>query len=151
LAGSEYLKEVLGLTAGRPTIDLDREVRVQKAALAAMAEGIVSAAHDCSEGGLAVALAEMCIAANKGIDASDAYISGRLDAALFGEAQSRILLALRPEAGPRLAPLAQRLGLPLAWLGRFSGDRFRLGPYIDLPLAQLRAAYEGGLERALGG
>jgi phosphoribosylformylglycinamidine synthase len=152
LAGSEYLREAHGLVAGRPTIDLALEARLQGAALAAAGEGIVAAAHDCSEGGLAVALAEMCIASGKGIDA-DLRLAGRLDAALFGEAQSRILLAVRPGAGERLAEIAAARDVPLTRLGAVGsggGDRLRLGP-IDLSVEELRDAYEGELERTLAG
>ncbi|MFQ6020028.1 MAG: AIR synthase-related protein, partial [Dehalococcoidia bacterium] len=156
LAGSEYLKEAHGLVAGRPTIDLELEGRLQVAVRAAAEEGIVSAAHDCSEGGLAVALAEMCIGSGKGIDAAGLSVAGRpwpgrLDAALFGEAQSRIVLAVRLGADGRLAEIAGASDVPLTRLGAVGGDRLRLGPHVDLSLAELRDAYEGGLERALAG
>ena len=104
LAASEYLKLEHGLIGGRLEIDLDLEARVQRAALAAVRQGLASACHDCSDGGLAVALAEMCLAGGPstglrtglGLDASAAPAVSRLDAALFGEAQSRILVAVPP-------------------------------------------------------
>jgi phosphoribosylformylglycinamidine synthase len=149
LAGSEYLKEAHGLVAGRPSLDLDREVRVQRVALAAIGEDLATACHDCSEGGLAVALAEMCIAGGLGLDASGTKMGGRLDAALFGEGQSRIVMAVAPEARQRLAEVAAAHDVPIAYIGRVAGQRLLLGRYIDLPLAELAAAYKGGLERAL--
>ena len=150
LAGSEYLKEVHGLVGGRLSIDLALEERVQRAALAAIREGIVAACHDCSDGGLAVALAEMCLAGDSGLDGANAVLGLRLDAALFGEAQSRIVVAVRPAQRGVLEGIAQGLGVPLAYIGRVSRDgRFRLGP-IDLPLVEIQDAYEGSLERALG-
>lgn len=150
LAGSEYLKEAHGVVAGRPSIDLDLEVRVQRAALAAIRDGLATACHDCSEGGLAVALAEMCIGGGLGLDGSGVEIGGRLDAALFGEGQSRIVMAVAPEAGKRLAEVAAGHDVPIARIGRVAGERLVLGRYIDLPLAELAAAYGGGVERALG-
>jgi len=150
LAGSEYLKEAHALVAGRPCIDLDREVRLQRAALAVIGEGLATACHDCAEGGLAVALAEMCIAGGLGLDASGLNLSGRLDAALFGEGQSRIVIAVAPEAGKRLAEVAAAHDVPIAYIGRVAGQRLLLGRYIDLPLAELASAYEGGVERGLG-
>jgi len=159
LAGSEYLKELHGLVGGRLDIDLALEERVQRAALAAIRQRIATACHDCSDGGLAVALAEMCLAGDRGpsaslrtgLDAEGAALGQRLDAALFGEAQSRIIVAVRSSQRGALEEIARGLAVPLARIGRVSGDgRFRLGP-IDLPLAGLRAAYEGGLERALAG
>jgi len=149
LAGSEHLKEVHGLVAGRPSIDLELEVRVQRAALAAIDEGLATACHDCSEGGLAVALAEMCIGGRLGLDASGTKMGGRLDAALFGEGQSRIVMAVAPEAEQRLAEVAAAHDVPVAYIGRVAGQRLMLGRYIDLPLAELAAAYQGGLEGAL--
>jgi len=150
LAGSEYLKEAHGLVAGRPSIDLDREVGVQRVALAAIGEGLATACHDCAEGGLAVALAEMCIAGGLGLDASGLNLTGRLDAALFGEGQSRIVMTVAPEAGKRLAEVAAAHDVPIAYIGRVAGQRLLLGRYIDLPLAELASAYESGVERGLG-
>jgi phosphoribosylformylglycinamidine synthase II len=150
LAGSEYLKGTHGLVAGRPSIDLDLEVRVQSAALAAIREGLATACHDCAEGGLAVALAEMCIGGGLGLDASGIEVGGRLDAALFGEGQSRIVMAVAPGAGQRLAEVAAAHEVTVACIGRVTGERLVLGRYIDLAVAELAAAYGGGLERALG-
>src|SRR5437773_2652881 len=109
LAGSEYLKEIRGLIGGRLTMDLGLEARLHRAVLALIRQRIATAAHDCSDGGLAVALAEMCLAGGKGIEASGADLGLRLDAALFGQAQSRIVIATRPgERGAidQLAPPA---------------------------------------------
>ena len=151
LAGSEYLAALRGLAAGRPALDLGLEARVQRLVLDANARGLLSAAHDCSDGGLAVALAECCLAGGAGLDAGGADLGDRLDAALFGEAQSRFVVAA-PDAAARAAveALAAERGVPAAALGRAGGDRFRLGP-IDAPLAALREAHEGGLPRALAG
>jgi len=149
LAGSEYLKEAHGLVAGRPSIDLDLEVRVQRAALAAIGEGLATACHDCSEGGLAVALAEMCIGGGLGLDASGVKTGGRVDAALFGEGQSRMVMAVAAGAGERLAEVAAAHDVPIAHIGRVAGKRLVLRSYIDLPVAELAAAYGGGVEEAL--
>ncbi len=156
LAASEYLKLAHGLIGGRLEIDLDLEARVQRAALAAIRQGIATACHDCSDGGLAVALAEMCMAggpstglrAGLGLDASQAPQGARLDAALFGEAQSRILVAVPADRREELLTIARGLNVPFAYVGRAGGDRLRLWS-LDLPLAELREAYEGGLERTL--
>jgi phosphoribosylformylglycinamidine synthase len=149
LAGSEYLKEVHGLIGGRLIIDLALEDRVQRAALAAIRQGVATACHDCSDGGLVIALAEMCLAGDRGLDASAAILGHRLDAALFGEAQSRIIVSVPPERREALVTIARGLDVPFAHIGRVTaGPRFHLGP-IDLTLDEVRDAYEGGLERAL--
>ena len=151
LAGTEYLATAHGLVAGRPRLDLDLEARLQRLVLEANARGVPTAAHDCADGGLAVALAECCLAGETGLDAGDAELGARLDAALFGEAQSRFVLGVRDETAlAELAALAQAADVPLAVLGSAGGARFRLGA-VDASLEQLREAYEGGLPRALAG
>jgi len=151
LAGSEYLKEFHSVIGGRLHIDMWLEERVQRAALGAIRQGVVTACHDCSDGGLAVALAEMVVAGGKGLDAGAVILGPHLDAALFGEAQSRIIVSMRPGGGTTLQEIARGMEIPFTHIGRVSGDgRFQLGP-IDLSLDELRGAYEGGLERALTG
>ena len=149
IGGSEYLKEIHRLIGGGLNIDLALEGRVQRAALAAIRQGVATACHDCSDGGLAVALAEMCLAGGKGLDAASAPLGMRLDAALFGEAQSRIVVAVAPDRREALIVIARGLDVPFAHIGRVSaGGRMRLGP-IDVSLEEMGDAYEGGLERAL--
>jgi len=149
LAGSEYLKEIHGLVGGRLSMDLGLEARLHRAVLALIRQRIATAAHDCSDGGLAVALAEMCLAGGKGIDASGADLGLRLDAALFGEAQSRVVIATRPGERGAIDQIARAGDIPFARIGRVTAERrLRLGA-IDLSLDEMRDAYEGGLERAL--
>ncbi len=149
LAGSEYLKLFHdGLVAGKPKIDLDLEVRVQKLCLAAARAGLLASAHDCSRGGLAVALAECCIEGDLGLVARDLATDGRFDAALFGEAPSRIIVTTRDT--PALESLAREHDVSLARLGRVAGERLALGTEIDIAIAALREAYESGLPAALG-
>jgi phosphoribosylformylglycinamidine synthase II len=150
LAGSEYLTSKLGRLAGQPSIDLDHEVAVQRLVLAAHAAGLLSAAHDCSDGGLAVAAAELCLAAGAGLDGGGLDIGARVDAALFGETQSRFVVAVSSEAAASDLERLAAANVPVARLGPVAGDRIRLGP-VDLDLETARAAYEGGLDRALAG
>jgi phosphoribosylformylglycinamidine (FGAM) synthase-like enzyme len=150
LAGSEYLKQVHRLIGGRLTMDLGLEARLHRAVLALIRQDVATAAHDCSDGGLAVALAEMAIAGGHGLDAPDVNLGPRVDAALFGEAQSRVLVAIRPDRRGMLEQIARAGDVPFARIGRVTAEpRFRFGP-IDCSLDELQDAYEGGLERALG-
>jgi phosphoribosylformylglycinamidine synthase len=149
LAGSEYLKlQHDGLIAGRPGIDLDLEVGVQRVVLAVARAGLLASAHDCSRGGLAVALAECCMAGGLGLDAAGLAIEGRRDAALFGEAPSRVVVSAAD--GTAIERLAREQGVPVARLGAVSGARLRIADEIDAAVEELRAAYEGGLPAALG-
>jgi len=144
LGGSEYLEAVHGAIAGTPTVDLAAEVRLHEAVLRANDAGLLLSAHDCSDGGLAIALAECCLLGDYGF-AGDVVIEGRLDAALFGEGQGRIVVSARAEAGERLTALAEEEGVPLTRLGATSEEAtLRYGP-IEANLADVRAAWESGL------
>ena len=151
LGGSEYLEAVHGLVAGRPAIDLNLEKRVQALCRQGIAEGIISSAHDCSDGGLAVALAECCVGQGVGFRGARALsnLMARWDCALFGERQSRIVVSLRQESMSRLRRMASEFQVPLMELGWTGGPRFRLGRYADLPLGEVADAWHTGLGRAL--
>jgi len=151
LGGSEYLAATFGMVAGQPSIDLELEQAVQAVCLEAARQGLLSSAHDCADGGLAVALAESCLAGGIGIDASGLTASGRLDAVLFGELQSRIVVSLPPASEADLLAIAARLGVPVVRLGIVGGTALRLAGLIDLPLERLRSVYEAGLPDALTG
>ena len=146
LAGSEYLEVVHGTVAGRPAIDLGLEKRVQMLCRRAVREGVVSSAHDCSDGGLAVALVESCIAGGVGFR-GDFGVRGRWDAALFGEAQSRVVVSLRSECLRDLATLATELDVPLTSLGvTIPAPRFTIDWLLDLPLEELGYAWSHALD-----
>ena len=162
LAGSEYLQVMHGLTAGQPHIDLELERRVQETCREGIKQGLVLSAHDCSDGGLAVALAESCILGGVGFRGN--LDAARWDAALFGEKQSRIVVSLHPANLPALANLARSWDVPLLSLGRTGGDRFvlRIGdeatndgsnggpPAMELAVAELTAVWTQSLEAASG-
>ena len=151
LAGSEYLQVVHGRVAGRPAISLDQELRVQRLCRQAIRAGVVESAHDCSDGGLAVALAESCILGEVGFQGADklSRFPRRWDAALFGERQSRIVVSLAPERLATLEQLAAELGVPMLELGVTGACRLRIGEYLDLSVTEIADAWSNGLERAL--
>ena len=149
LAASEYLHVVHGLTAGRPRLDLDLEVAVQRACRRLIREGIAESAHDCSDGGLAVALAESSIAGNVGFRA-DFAVHGRWDAALFGERQSRIIVSLPPDREPDLRRICAAERVPFLPLGHTAGATLTL-PGAAVPVAELAHTWNTALERALTG
>ncbi|MCH7842971.1 MAG: phosphoribosylformylglycinamidine synthase subunit PurL [Chloroflexi bacterium] len=149
LAGSEYLQWVHGRVEGSPKIDIDLEKRVQQVCRDAIDRGLITSAHDCSEGGLAVALAECAIQGGIGFN-GDFPVPGRWDAALFGERQSRIVVGLPENHWNALAALASDLGVPVVKLGYTGGDRFHLSGQVDLPISQIRDVWNKGLEAAGG-
>ena len=148
LGGSEYLDLVHGVVAGVPAIDLDLESRLQKCVQQAVTQRLLSSAHDCSDGGLVVAIAESAIQGGKGFGGGFP-IDGRWDAAFFGEATSRVVVSLAPAAMPQLQRLAADLGVPLTNLGAVGGTTFTVGTWIDISLSALADAWNGGLEQAL--
>ena len=167
LAGSEYLEICHNLVMGRPYIKLYLEKKVQELCREAITRGLVRSAHDCSEGGLAISLAECCISgistrtssgSNQNLG-SIGFRSGegfaslplRWDVPLFGEHQSRIVVALDPDNKPELANLADEIGVPIMELGLTGGTRFKIGSAIDLPIDEIYEAWSGGLENALLG
>ena len=158
LGASEYLAVVHGLEAGRPpALDLKRERAVQTACLEAIRAGLVRSAHDCSDGGLAVALAESCIRGGVGAEVRlpESQAGMRLDAALFGESQSRIVLSVRPENVAAIEQIAVKHGVPCAVIGRVGGDSLRVKSaagdgVIDLPVAEMEQTYEGAIPSMMG-
>jgi phosphoribosylformylglycinamidine synthase len=153
LGGTEYLATEHGLVRGTPPwIDLGVEARVQRVCLGAIREGLLRSAHDVSEGGLAVALAESCITGpedgNLGAEIEmDQWV--RPDAWLFGESQSRILLSLRRRQLGRLRELAAEADVPLAVLGEVRGRRLRIGHLVDLSVTDMRDAWANALARRM--
>ena len=148
LGGSEYLELVHGQVGGAPAIDLGLESRVQRLCRKAIEEGLLKSAHDCSDGGIAVALAESCIAGGVGFRGT-APIEGRWDAALFGETQSRIVVSLARGDLSRLEALASETNVPWSEVGGVVGDRLSWGDLLDVPVEELEAVWKGGLEEAL--
>ena len=150
LDGSEYLSIAHDQVAGRPEIRLVDEVAVQRLVRELIAGRLLSSAHDCSDGGLATALAESAFAGQRGVQAPDLPITGRLDETLFGEAQSRIVVSYPPLAAAAVAAAAATLSVPLTAVGVVGGDRLHIGP-IDVSLARAEQVWSQGLERALAG
>jgi phosphoribosylformylglycinamidine synthase II len=123
LGGSEYLKVVHGLEAGAPpAIDLELEKRTQDFLLEAIEAGLLRSAHDLSEGGLAVALAECAFHSGRKLGCTVALDRPlRADALLFGESQSRAVVTCRKADAAALLALASRSGVPAKAVGRVGG------------------------------
>jgi phosphoribosylformylglycinamidine synthase len=153
LGGSEYLAAVHGLVRGvPPSVDLDRERAVRETCLKAIERGLLLSAHDVSDGGLAVALAECCVsgpgkALGVRIDLQENTV--RPDALLFGESQSRIVVSLKRKNLRRLKSIADQEGAPVQVIGKIGGSRFAIRPLVQLPVAKLRSIWAHGLERKL--
>ena len=153
LGGSEYLLIERDILRGTPPwIDLSVEIQVQQVCLQAIREGLVRSAHDLSEGGLAVALAESCMSGPGEPMGAEIEMEAaiRPDAWLFGESQSRILLSVRRKHVARLRELARGVDVPCTVLGEVRGRRLRIGTLIDVSTADLRHAWADALAERMG-
>ena len=142
LGGSLYLAALHGKVAGRlPALDLASEAQLQRLLVAAASAELLRSAHDVSDGGVAVALAESCILGEIG-----AVVDGLAD--LFGEGQSRAVVSVAPDALERLMTLAGEHGVPARRIGSVGGDRLAVAGAIDSPVAALADVWGNALERA---
>jgi phosphoribosylformylglycinamidine synthase subunit PurL len=154
LGGSEYQKWATGSISGRPPqLDLAKEAAVQKLVLDAIRQGLVKSAHDLSEGGLGVALAESCF--GSGIGAAVSLQSDlRSDVLLFSESQSRILLSVAQEQTDAVLALAKERGVPAQVIGTTGGERLVVNvngtEVIHAPLADLKAAWKDAIPCLIG-
>ena len=150
LDGSEYLAVVHGQVAGAPTIDLAAELAVQTLLRDLIQAELLVSAHDCSDGGLAVAVAECAFAGDIGVDLELNSPHQREDVALFGEAPSRVVISATGADWAAAEDRAAAAGVPLRALGRVGGDRLRLGQ-VDVSLDEAYRAWDQGLDAALAG
>jgi phosphoribosylformylglycinamidine synthase len=153
LGGGEYLwcfhRRLAGVLA---RLDLELERRVQAGCRAAIEAGLVASAHDCAEGGVAVALAEACITGPQPLGAGvDLESAGRADLTLFGEGPSRIVVTVRPEQAREFEALMAEWAIPWSWIGSVGGERLTLRvegePVVNLSLARVGHAWRSGFER----
>lgn len=124
IASSEYLYSYLGIKGSPcPYFNLEEEFKVQNAVKAIIQQKLVQSVHDISEGGLFVTLAESAMAGKKGFEiSSDKKI--RKDAFLFGEAQSRVVISVKPENESKLQDALKKAGVAFSVLGKVSKDKF---------------------------
>jgi phosphoribosylformylglycinamidine synthase subunit PurL len=151
LGGSEYLATFHKLTAGTPPLlDLENERAVQTVVRELIASRLVKTAHDCSLGGLAVALAEMAIVSNFGVTIAEDFApsnSGRLDTWWFGEVASRIIVACDDENADLIVQRCN-VSVPSVQaiiIGHTGGDEIRLGSQTSVALDRAIDRYENAL------
>jgi len=126
LMGTEFQKEIMGKTEGRPPkLDLEKEKRVQATVLKGIEQGYIKSAHDLSEGGLAIALAESCISGNVGA-AINAYTELTKEAYLFSESQSRILISTMSENVENVKKISEEIGVSCHEIGYVGDDSLRI-------------------------
>ena len=165
LGGSEYLRHVHHqLTGMPPVLDLAVERALQRLITSAASDGLLESAHDCAEGGVAVALAECCFeTGGVGLEASLPSVTvgdgGRDDlslaATLFGESASRVVVSMPEAETAELLRRARHAGVSARVVGHTGGARFRLSvdgtPAVDCALADIEGVWKDGLSRYFEG
>jgi phosphoribosylformylglycinamidine synthase len=161
LGGTEYLKRIHGLKKGAPPrMDLSMAKKLHDFVLKIIHDGWVRSAHDCSEGGLAVALAECCMSnpaqsgtggdAMLGASIDLSKMTGRLDALLFGETQSRVIVSCSPDNAKRI----ERSSVPVTRLGLVGGDTLKIKTHnseLTWPVRRLRDIWWNEIGRLMQG
>ncbi len=164
LGGTEYLRVVHAREQGAPpALSLEEEKAVQGCVLKLIRDGLVRSAHDCSDGGLAVALAECCLSNPTQPNGAVVRLTLnglRRDALLFGESQSRVVLSVSPDHADQVLRIAAERGVMAVAIGRVGGgrlvievadDRKSPGCRIDVDLTTLQDRWANSLERAIEG
>lgn len=151
LGQSIYLREILGREDGPPPpVDLAHERRGGDFVRSLIRARKVTAVHDCSDGGLAIALAEMAMAS--GIGATTTMPAGVSPlAALFGEDQGRYVVTLRPDEVDHVLNSAAAANVAVARIGSTGGSDLTLGQAVSIPVAKLREAHENWLPAYMAG
>jgi len=157
MGGSEYLKVIHGLVRGvPPALDLTREAALQRLLVEGIAAGVIKSAHDCAEGGFAIALAECCFDTGLGVTVD---ISGlEMPAAsfadvatLFSESASRVVVSVSASGLADLLARAGAANVPAARIGTVGGTRIRIAvvgrQVLDESLAESEDIWSNGLER----
>ncbi|MFN3421314.1 MAG: phosphoribosylformylglycinamidine synthase subunit PurL, partial [Armatimonadota bacterium] len=161
LGGSEYLRWRFGLEVGEPPkLDWRLEKAVQAVCREGIKRGLVKSAHDCSEGGLAVCLAECCIAGEIGatIDLSpnimEGGVWGRFSALLFSESASRIVVTVAPTLLTELEAIAKEHDCPMFVIGRVGGSKLKIAfegkELVNEEVSNLKAVWSTALAQQVG-
>jgi phosphoribosylformylglycinamidine synthase subunit PurL len=156
LGGSEYLNAVHRMVRGTPpALDLAREAALQRLLVEGIAAGVIRSAHDCAEGGFAIALAECCFDSGHGVAVDVVGVSADSTfadvATLFGESASRVVVSVSASGLSDLLARAAAAGVPAASIGTVGGSRIRIGvdgrTVLDEPLAESEQLWSTGVER----
>lgn len=152
LGGSEYLKTIHGQVSGNsPDIDIGYEKKLQQMMIEIIDKSLINSAHDISEGGIAVALAECCVMSRDneiGCEIDFKY-TDRKDFQLFAEIQSSIIISADQSRIKQIMQLAESYNIQALDIGRTRGNRFRINFDIDVVLNEVDNAYYDTLSKIM--
>ncbi len=154
LGGSQYLLQVHHLVKGKPpALSLEQEKALQENLYQAISQGVINSAHDLSEGGLAVALAECCISGGLGAKVVLKKEDLRVDALLFGESQSRVIVSIKSAGIPALWQLAQKNGLEVNAIGYVGGESLTIKvddrEWINLTIKEIEQSWKNTIAKLM--
>ncbi|HCG72273.1 MAG TPA: phosphoribosylformylglycinamidine synthase subunit PurL, partial [Nitrospina sp.] len=157
LGGSEYLKVLFDRNEGKPPVlDRKHEKQVQEFCLELIQKGLIQSAHDCSEGGLAIAVAESCFSAKEEALGATLELESTLrgDALLFGETQSRIIISFPEELTDQIEDLALSYPVDFSLIGKTGGSQFTVSingqEYIKQDIESAKEIWKTSLGRYAG-
>jgi phosphoribosylformylglycinamidine synthase subunit PurL len=130
-----------------PAVDFAAEQRLARVLVTAAERGLLAAAHDLSDGGLAVALAEACLAGGTGCTVT---MPGDPFTSLFSESAGRALVAVRPGSAQEFEVLCAEAGLPAAGIGQTGGGALQVSGLFEIPLPELAAVHQAPLPALFG-
>ena len=150
LGQSIYLRELLDREDGPPPpVDLITERARGEFVRTSIVTEYITACHDISDGGLAITVAEMCMAADMGAQLN--MQTGQPHAALFGEDQSRYIVSVRPDYANMFAANAEAAGVSFKRIGKFGGDMLTIDDLISISVDEMRRAHENWLPNYMAG
>jgi phosphoribosylformylglycinamidine synthase subunit PurL len=151
LGGSEWLTSKVGEVTGEAlSIDLAAEARLQKLLVQLAQARVLASAHDVSDGGIAVALAESCIAGGVGCTVKLGIRPGRDVAKLWSEEPSRVIVSFDARHEAELRSRCDAAGVPFAPIGSTGGDRLRIDDLVDVEVAALAERHARALDSVVG-
>ncbi|MEQ9309941.1 MAG: phosphoribosylformylglycinamidine synthase subunit PurL [Balneolaceae bacterium] len=152
LGATEYLKVIHGLTTGdSPELDIDFEVKLQDALLEAIQSELVTAAHDISDGGLSITLAEMAIYGGLGATITVEALNGSKHEVLFSEAQSGVVITVSLDKLDKVIDHFKSAGVPVLNLGTVNGSTLNIEGVAELEVEVMKEIYENVIPKAMEG
>ncbi|OED34834.1 phosphoribosylformylglycinamidine synthase II [PVC group bacterium (ex Bugula neritina AB1)] len=154
IGSSEFSENILGEKLSLcPTLDLAVEKKLHEAVLLSSEKGLLNSAHDCSEGGLAVTLAESCMSAESASLGAKIVLPNEeeipLNIILFGETQSRVVVSCDPSSLADIQDICLKNDTPVTVLGNVEGERLVIEDVLDLSVKELEHFWSDSLERTM--
>jgi len=155
IGGSRYLAVTHGKKTGLcPTLNLEIELKLHQSLKVLADQKLLQSAHDCSDGGFAAALAESCFTGLTHEEKSLGAVvtlpgDGRLDGRLFGEAQSRVIVSVKPSDAAEVEERLKKSGVPFEKIGTVGGDSLVIGKEVKLAVSRLADLFFTSIEKLM--